>query len=309
MIQIAIAGPGNISHRFLEGIKYVPDAAVTAFGTRNPNRVKAYAEAHHIAKVDSFSNLCNDSSIAAFYISTPNHVHYEMIKEALSSGKHVLCEKPITVTTAEYRELLGIAHAKQLVLMEAHKTLYTPVFQSISNVLNEHRLGKICSASAGFCRNDPHAPDEWRLHTRGGGALYDVGCYGLAELFGLFGPDLQLKSHSQELVDGLNTGGMISLEKNGIPMNVPYSFVKDGDCDLRIVGTLGTLTCHAFWKSDSYSILCDGQVMNYRFPFASEFTFEIQQFINRINNRQWQDRFSEEISMRILEILDSSLTI
>ena len=49
--------------------------------------------------------------------------------------------------------------------------------------------------------------------------------------------------------------------------------------------------------------------MNYRFPFASEFTFEIQQFINRINTRQWQDRFSEEISMRILEILDSSLTI
>lgn len=128
MIQIAIAGPGNISHRFLEGMKDVPDAAVTAFGTRNPERVRAYAEAHHIAKLNSFSNLCQDSAIDALYISTPNDVHYEMIKAALHSGKHVLCEKPITVTAAEYGELRTLAHSKQLVLMEAHKTLYTPVF-------------------------------------------------------------------------------------------------------------------------------------------------------------------------------------
>lgn len=139
--------------------------------------------------------------------------------------------------------------------------------------------------------------------------MYDVGCYGLAELFGLFWPDLKLESHSQEQVNGIDTGGRISLMKDGIPMHVHYSFVKDGDCDLRIEGTHGTLTCHSFWKADSYRILCDGKITEYRFPFDSEFTYEIQRFIDRIKNRQWDDPFSEEISMRILEILDSSLTI
>ena len=309
MIHLAIAGPGSISHRFLDGMKGVAGADVTAFGTRRPDHVRSYAEQYQISVIDSFSALCQDPSIDAFYISTPNHVHYRMIKEALLAGKHVLCEKPITVTAAQLKELFSLAHRKQLVLMEAHKTLYTPVFHSIAQVLQNSELGAIRSASAGFCRRESHSPDEWRLHGEGGGALYDVGCYGLAELFGLFGTDLTVCQHEAETVDGLNVGGTIHLEHNGIPMTVLYSFVTDGDCSLRIEGELGTLVCNSFWKADHYCILHSGEPQEYRFPFESEFTFETQRFIDRIANGLWNDPFSEEISVRILEILDSSLTI
>ena len=108
MIQIAVAGPGRISRRFLDGMKDVSDGCVCAFATRNPDRVREYAETYQIQQTGSFDALCRDSSIHGFYVSTPNHVHYEMIRQALLSGKHVICEKPITVTGKELRELFEL---------------------------------------------------------------------------------------------------------------------------------------------------------------------------------------------------------
>ena len=310
MIKVAVAGPGSISRRFLDGMKDIEHATVTVFASRNPERVRDYAAEHGIERIDSFSALCNDPSIDAFYISTPNYVHYEMIREALLAGKHVLCEKPITVTRAELAELFELAHRQNLVLMEAHKTLYTPVFHSIQKLLEEQRLGRILSASAGFCRNDPHTPGEWRLTVKqGGGALYDVGCYGLAELFGLFGTDLEL-THQEAIYKGdVDVQGTLSFQKGSIPMQVFYSFVEDGDCCLRIRGEQGELVCPFFWKADRYTVTIDGKEEVFHFPFRSEFTFEILRFLERIEKKETADAFSEGISLRIMEILDTSLTI
>ena len=305
MIQIAVAGPGRISRRFLDGMKDVSDGCVCAFATRNPDRVREYAEAYQIHQTGSFDALCRDPSIHGFYVSTPNHVHYEMIRQALLSGKHVICEKPITVTGKELRELFELAHSKNLVLMEAHKTLYTPTFRSIKEVLQNQGLGTVLEASAGFCRKEVHEDGEWRLHTPGKGALYDVGCYGLAGLFGLFGTDMTVVSTEQNTVSGTDTGGVFHMDCGGIPMTMRYSFEQDGDCDLRIHGSQGTLICRSFWKSDRYRIQSDDGEREYHFPFRSEFTFEAQQFIDRIENGIISDPATESISLRIIELLET----
>ena len=218
-----------------------------------------------------------------------------MIRQALLSGKHVICEKPITVTGKELRELFELAHSKNLVLMEAHKTLYTPTFRSIKEVLQNQGLGTVLEASAGFCRKEVHEDGEWRLHTPGKGALYDVGCYGLAGLFGLFGTDMTVVSTEQNTVSGTDTGGVFHMDCGGIPMTMRYSFEQDGDCDLRIHGSQGTLICRSFWKSDRYRIQSDDGEREYHFPFRSEFTFEAQQFIDRIENGIISDPATESI--------------
>ncbi|MBR2676148.1 MAG: Gfo/Idh/MocA family oxidoreductase [Solobacterium sp.] len=305
MIQIAVAGPGRISRRFLEGMKDVPNGRVCAFATRNPDRVREYAEAYQIHQIDSFDALCKDPSIRGFYVSTPNHVHYDMIRQALLSGKHVICEKPVTVTADQLKELFELARSNNLVLMEAHKTLYTPTFQSIKEVLKNQELGTILEASAGFCRKEPHDAEEWRLNTPGKGALYDVGCYGLAGLFGLFGTKMTVVSTDQCSVSGTDTGGVFHMDCDGIPMTMRYSFEEDGDCDLRIRGSKGTLTCTSFWKSDRYWIQSDDGEKEYQFPFRSEFTFEAQRFIDRIENGIISDPETESISLRIIELLET----
>ena len=73
------------------------------------------------------------------------------------------------------------------------------------------------------------------------------------------------------------------MDCGGIPMTMRYSFEQDGDCDLRIHGSQGTLICRLFWKSDRYRIQSGDEEREYHFPFRSEFTFEAQQFIDRLS--------------------------
>jgi len=306
MVNIAIAGPGRISRRFLQGTGETEHARVTAFATRNPERVKEYAAEFGITKMDSFSALCADPLIDAFYIATPNEVHVPMIREALENGKHVICEKPITIMHTELKELFDLAHEKHLVLMEAHKTLYTPTFQSIYNLVRSGTLGEIYSASASFCRRGQFSEEEWRLRGQGAGAAYDVGCYGLCALAALFSTDLRVVESRSVLFGDTDGEGFYKLEADGIPLRVNYSFLNDGDCDLVIHGEQGTLTCTQFWKSDRYLIVNPSGTNEYVFPFNNEFAFEAEQFAKRIEAGQYEDPFSEGVSLCVMEVLDGT---
>ena len=121
MIQIAVIGPGNISHRFMEGMKHVSGARVTSFVSRHPDAVAEYAKQYGVEHIGTLEDILLKSGVNAAYISTPNHVHSEQIRFCLERGIHVLCEKPITVTARDYRNLLDLAHERNLVLMEAQK--------------------------------------------------------------------------------------------------------------------------------------------------------------------------------------------
>ena len=306
MVHIAIAGPGRISRRFLQGTLEAEHAEVTAFATRNPDRVKDYASEYGITKIGSFSALCSDPLIDAFYISTPNEVHVSMIREALLNGKHVICEKPITITHTELQELFDLAHEKQLVLMEAHKTLYTPTFQSIRSLVQSGALGEIYYASASFSRGEEHSEAEWRLRGKGAGAAYDVGCYGLAALSALFPNGLSVIEDHRIPFGETDGEGFFRLEADGIPLRVNYSFLHDGDCDLVIQGEQGTLTCTSFWKSDRYLIVNPSGTNEFVFPFHSEFAFEAEQFAKRIIEGWYEDPFSEGVSLSVMKILDGT---
>ena len=304
MIHIALASPGRISRRFLNGMKEIRNGKVTAFASRNPEKVRAFAEEYGVSEIASFRELCGRNEIDAFYLCTPSPVHYEMIKEGLLAGKHVLCEKPIVLKGAQYSELCGLAHRKGLVLMEAHKTLYTPTFRSIREVLAEHRLGRVYEVSAGFCRSEPPEEGEWRGTKEGGGALADVGVYGLAAVFGLFGTDMALQSWSSHPFRDTLGEGEIHLRKGELPLSVRYSFLGDGDCALWIRGETGTLRCESFWKSRSFAIETEEGKEMFEFPFESEFAFETERFLERIERGESRDPESEKVSRKILEVID-----
>ena len=303
MIEIAVIGPGNISHRFMEGMKHVSNARVSAFVSRHPDQVRDYAAAYGVTAIGSAEDILLNSRIHAVYISTPNHVHKEQIAFCLERGIHVLCEKPIVTNVKDYQDLLALAHEKNLVLMEAQKTLYTPTYQAIKQVIREGTLGKITEAEAGFCRKQNLPDDAWRMTVPGKGALYDVGCYPLAALFGLFGCDFSELGRSETFHHDTDVGGMIRLTNGTLPISAHYSMIEDGLCDLNITGTKGTLACHEFWKAKSYTVTVNGISETFTFPFESEFSFEAQRFAERIERGETVDEEQERISTSVLKIL------
>ena len=304
MIQIAVIGPGKISHRFMEGMKYVSNARVSAFVSRHPESVSDYAAQYGITAVGSMEDILLKHGIDAVYISSPNHVHKEQITFCLERGIHVLCEKPIVLRADEYRDLLALAHERNLVLMEAQKALYTPTYQAIRRVIQEGTLGTITEAEAGFCRNSNLPETAWRMTEPGKGALYDVGCYPLATLFGLFGCGFRELGRTETFLNDTDVGGIIRLSDGTLPLTVHYSMAEFGLCDLNITGTKGSLFCHEFWKANDFTVTVNEQSKTVSFPFESEFTFEAQRFAERIERGEYVDEEHERISTSVLEILE-----
>ena len=304
MISLTVIGPGGISRRFLQGMAEVSSARVTSFVSRNPSRCAGLAEEFRVETIGSLEEILSSGTVQAAYIAVPNHVHAQTIRACLSHGIHVLCEKPITLTHREYLDLLAEAHDRRLVLMEAQKALYTPVFKEIRSLLEAGTLGNIQTVEAGYCRNNRLPDDSWRMCAPGKGALYDVGCYPISVLFGLFGCDLRETGRSETFKNDTDIGGMIRFSGSGMQAEVRYSMTEDGLCDLNIIGSKGELHAHEYWKSDTFSVTVQGRQQNYAFPFASEFAFETSRFIERIENKEYRDQPMEKITAHVLKILE-----
>src|SRR6195952_1409743 len=117
MIRIGIIGCGRISHRFMQGIKQVADASVTAVWSRRTESVDAFVGQYDGKACYSLGDLLA-SDIDAVYIATLPDSHAEYCIAALNAGKHVLCEKPATVNLSQLEPVLKLAKEKKLLFME-----------------------------------------------------------------------------------------------------------------------------------------------------------------------------------------------
>ncbi len=306
MINFAVYGPGNISHRFMEGMTYVTDGQVTAFCTRNPGKVRDYAKSYGVEKLLSADQLLEDETIDAVYLSTPQYLHHDQIRSCLLAGKHVLSEKPIAVNPDELSELYAIAQEKGVTLMEAQKALFIPVYRQIKSWLEEGRIGKVLKVSADFSRaSDSVDFNHWLMREAGAGAIYDVGCYCLSEVLGLFGPEYNSINVNTVRENGIPVTSRILIEKeNGLMITVTCSFRQNGDRDLSITGEKGTITCHEFWKAHDCTLQTEDQEEIFHSDFRSEFTFEIEHFIKCIKEKMSFSPINDpKLSLAVTKIL------
>jgi D-xylose 1-dehydrogenase (NADP+, D-xylono-1,5-lactone-forming) len=124
-----------------------------------------------------YDELLRDPEVDAVYIPLPNSLHCEWTVKAAEQGKHVLCEKPVALNTAECREMIAACAANQATLMEAFMYRYTDRTRKVLDVLRSGALGEIKFISSTF-RFLLANPASIKLKPElGGGALYDVGCY------------------------------------------------------------------------------------------------------------------------------------
>lgn len=116
MLQTAVVGVGFIGAEHIEAIRRTNLATVAAIVGRSPEQTEQKAKALGIpAFYTDYDAVLQDPSIQVIHICTPNHLHYAMARKALFAGKHVVCEKPMTMTRAEAEELLALARERGLV--------------------------------------------------------------------------------------------------------------------------------------------------------------------------------------------------
>ncbi|MBD1382536.1 Gfo/Idh/MocA family oxidoreductase [Bacillus sp. IB182487] len=174
------------SHAYRDLPFYFENSAVPVLKTvagRNPEGVKKASEHYGFqGYTTNWKNLLEDEEIDLIDIVTPNNTHVEMTIAAARAGKHILCEKPLAMTTAEAYRILETVKENNVVHMICHNYRYTPAVQMAKKLIEEGKLGKIYHIRAHYLQDwimDPKIPLVWRLkkEVTGYGAHGDIGAH------------------------------------------------------------------------------------------------------------------------------------
>ncbi|MEG9295595.1 oxidoreductase [Mangrovibacillus sp. Mu-81] len=151
------------------------------------NKEKVQADLGGVNVVSSLQELLQED-VELVVITTPNHLHYDMIKQSLTAGKHVVVEKPFVTERTQGEELIRLAEEKGLLLSVFHNRRWDADFLTIRKLIENKKLGDITTYEAHFDRYRPAVKNRWKENKiEGGGVLYDLGSHLIDQALCLFG--------------------------------------------------------------------------------------------------------------------------
>jgi predicted dehydrogenase len=249
-MRLGLIAAARITERAIgDPARDLDDITLAVVGARDLNRAQQAATNWDVERaVGSYEEVIASDDIDAVYIATPNALHRKWAIDALRSGKHVLCEKPLASNAAEAREMAAVAEETGMILMEAFHWRYHPLVAQIQALLDADVIGDVEGADAAFDLADGRIPmtDIRWDYSIAGGSLMDLGCYPVQWLRWLLGPTPEVVSATAvcpiEKVDG-----RIDAElrwPDGRAATLSSSMIEpDGRNDIRlsIYGSDGTM--------------------------------------------------------------------
>ena len=178
-VRWGVLGVANIATK-----KVIPAMQAGAWSTilgiasRDLSKAEAAASQLGIQKsYGSYQDLLDDDDIEAVYIPLPNHLHVEWSIKAAQAGKHVLCEKPISLSVAEALALLDVRERAGVNIQEAFMVQTHPQWIAVLSLIRDGRIGSVRSVMAYFSYNNQDPKNIRNIREIGGGGLMDIGCY------------------------------------------------------------------------------------------------------------------------------------
>jgi xylose dehydrogenase (NAD/NADP) len=173
-----LLGTARINQAVIGPIQASKKSQLVAIASRTGDKAKEFAQKWAIPRhFGSYDELLADPTIDVIYNSLPNSLHMEWSIKAMQRGKHVLCEKPLTIHASDVDKLKEVSHNTGRVISEAFMYRHHPQTQKIKQMIDEGDIGKLQLIRGSFCYTITR-PDNPRLILElGGGSLWDVGCY------------------------------------------------------------------------------------------------------------------------------------
>ncbi len=143
----------------------------------------------------SLDELLSTTALDIIVIATPNHTHFELARRALLAGKHVVVDKPFTVTAAQSRELKKLAERNNLLLSVFHNRRWDADFLTLRELIKSEQLGELTSFESNFDRYRPDVRARWREQAgEGSGLWFDLGPHLLDQTLHLFGRPIAIQA-------------------------------------------------------------------------------------------------------------------
>lgn len=295
--RLGVIGTGRIAHRFVPESRTVGGLEVAAVYNPRITSAEKFAEELNVPYVTDDIDAFVEQ-VDAVYIASPHETHVDYCRKMLGAGKHVLCEKPMSFSEIDAREIFALAEEKKLILMEGIKTAYCPGFQAILEVVEAGTIGEVIDVEACFSRITP-------LHVREmndqkyGGSFTEFGSYTLLPIVKLLGTeDIATNTWRRKGETGVDVytkttidyGQTVGLAKTGL--------AAKSEGQLVIAGTKGYILAPSpWWLTKYFEVHYEDptKIEKHVYPFEGQgLRYEIQEFVDRINGSQEISFFAEE---------------
>lgn len=311
VLRWGVMGTGSIASAFVQGLKAVENAQVTAVGSRTEEGAARFADRWAVPRRHAdYRSLAQDPEVDVVYVATPHPAHHPNTLMCLEAGKHVLCEKPLAMNALQVAEMIAAAKDNDRFLMEALWTRYLPASRKVHSLVAQGAIGELRSLSADFGISVPYDP-EHRLFSPelGGGALLDLGVYPLAFASHFLG-ELTVLGASRRLapnqmVDSQTT--VLVQGEHGVPGMLSCSTQAAMPNRAVLVGTRGWIQIERFWCPTDVVLHREGhEPESFSLPLrVNGYEYEAEEVTARVlaGERESPDMPWDE-SLRIARLLD-----
>lgn len=310
-MKLGVLGAGNISRSVAPAWLALPQIECYAVASQTPGKAEAFAKEFGFAKTyDSYEAMAADPEVELVYVATPHSHHFEHMMLCLTHGKPVLCEKAFTMNAKQAQTIREYAENHGIFAGEAIWPRYMPSREIIQKVLHSGKVGKIHTLTANLSYDIDHVR-RIQDPALAGGALLDVGIYGLSFALTHFGWDIDRIGSSVQLtesgVDGMETitifyrDGRMAVLTHGIYGRSDRKGIFYGETGYIVVENINNPQSVSVYNDRDELLECyevPKQVNGYEYEFAEA--------VRCIQEGKYQpDAISLEESVRTMELMDS----
>lgn len=284
---------------------------LVAVGSRDPQRVRRlYTFAPNVRIHSSYESLIQDPQVEAIYNPLPNSLHAEWSIKAMNAGKHVLCEKPLSVTAEEAASMVQVARANGVLLMEAFMYRFHPQTVWALEQVAAGRIGPVRLVRSSFSFDIHSHPNDIRLQPAlAGGSLMDVGCYSVNLCRAVYGhAPIAVAARVYTRAEGeveLATNAVLDFGDGHYGL-IDSSFELPARQAAEIIGEAGTISIlMPFRPLDAGAVALltvDDQTTEQRFASIDQYQLQVEHFASCI-------RSGQQPALRLEETLENMATI
>lgn len=310
-MKLAILGPGRIARTVAPTLKALPEIECYAAASQTPGNAEAFAREFGFEKAySSYEAMLNDPAVELVYITTPHSHHYEQMMQCLQHGKHVICEKAFTMNAKQARKIREYAAQKGLYVAEAIWTRYMPSRQMINQIVESGMIGSVNTLTANLSYNIAYK-SRIMEPALAGGALLDIGIYGLNFALMHFGDEIDRIESSVQLTDtGVDAMETITIfYKDGRMAVLTHSIYCRSDRKGIIHGETGYIVVENINNPQSVSVYdAADQLLHYQEvpKQISGYEYEFQEAVRCIQEGKTEaESMPWERTIQVMEIMDS----
>lgn len=303
-------GYGRIARKFEESLRHT-DEQIIAIASRSGAAnvlppIRAYRQ---------YDDLLQDKEVEIVYVNTTHNTHCQHTVAALNAGKHVLCEKPMGISSDEVRQMIDAARKNKRFLMEGVWTRYLPAYKKVKQLVSAGAIGEVIHVNAQFgFRMNPEAPKERLIKPElAAGAIWDVGIYPISFAQDFIG-EFPIKFQVNGVLSPLGVE-----DRCAIQLGYSHGRMAQLSCAIDISlpnlgllsGNRGEIVMKDFWRCESFTVQNEDGFKEYHLPMISNgLQYEALACTHLIHSGKLESPVMKwEDSLQLAQIMDKSIQL